>query len=158
MEQRNLLIAIALSIGIMIAFQFVFERLHPPPPPTTKPPASEPAATGTAPSTAAPAVQSAPPAGAGAAAHAVEPRDKAIAENPHVKIETPRLHGSIDLVGARLNDLTLATYHETVDPKSPEVALLSPSGTQEPYLAEFGWVAANPVSYTHLTLPTICSV
>src|SRR5262249_24001916 len=63
---------------------------------------------------------------------------------PRVRIETPRLHGSIDLSGARLDDLTLATYHETVDPKSPEVVLLSPPGTQDPYLAEFGWVAASP--------------
>ncbi len=61
-----------------------------------------------------------------------------------MKIETPSLHGSIDLSGARFDDLTLATYHETVGPKSPEVELLSPTGTQEPYLAELGWVAASP--------------
>ena len=29
MEQRNLLIAIVLSVGILIGFQFVFQRLHP---------------------------------------------------------------------------------------------------------------------------------
>ena len=45
---------------------------------------------------------------------------------------TPRLHGSIDLLGARLDDLTLANYHETVDPKSPEVELLSPPGNTGP--------------------------
>ena len=54
------------------------------------------------------------------------------------------MHGSIDLLGAMFDDLTLATYHETVDPKSPEVELLSPPGTLDPYLAEFGWVAATP--------------
>ena len=51
----------------------------------------------------------------------------ALAEQPRVKIDTPRLHGSIDLVGGRLDDLTLATYHEMVDPKSPEVVLLQPT-------------------------------
>jgi len=76
--------------------------------------------------------------------HVVQSRVTALAEQPRVKIDTPRLHGSIDLLGARLDDLTLANYHETVDPKSPEVELLSPPGTQDPYLAEFGWVAGGP--------------
>ncbi len=70
--------------------------------------------------------------------------EAAIAGQPRVKIDTPRLHGSIALTGARFDDLTLAKYHETVDPKSPEVVLLSPPGTANPYLAEFGWVAAEP--------------
>jgi YidC/Oxa1 family membrane protein insertase len=150
MEQRNLLIAIVLSVGILIAFQFGFERLRPPQPPG--PPGGAPV---TAPATSGPATGSAPPAPAAASnpgtnapgaapAHAAETRDAALAEQPRVKIDTPRLHGSIDLLGARLDDLTLANYHETVDPKSPEVVLLSPPGTQDPYLAEFGWVAAGP--------------
>src|SRR5262249_20247049 len=50
----------------------------------------------------------------------------------------------IALVGGRIADLTLATYHETVDPKSPEVVLLWPTGTAEPYFAEFGWVQTAP--------------
>ena len=149
MEQRNLLLAIVLSVGILIAFQFAFERLRPPQPP--------PSSGGTAVTAPATPGQSAPPApttpsrnvpasnvpGA-TSGQAGEPREIAIAEQPRVKIETPRLHGSIDLMGGRFDDLTLATYHETVDPKSPEVVLLSPSGTPEPYLAEFGWVAVTP--------------
>jgi YidC/Oxa1 family membrane protein insertase len=151
MEQRNLLIAIVLSVGILIAFQFAFERLRPP----------QPAPSGggtavTAPATTGPPSQSAPASPAssanspGAAApgaaptHAFETREAALAAQPRVKIATPRLHGSIDLLGARFDDLTLANYHETVDPKSPEVELLSPPGTQDPYLAELGWVAASP--------------
>jgi YidC/Oxa1 family membrane protein insertase len=150
MEQRNLLIAIVLSVGILIAFQFGFERLRPPQPPG--PPGGAPV---TAPATSGPATGSTPPAPAAASnpgtnapgaapARAAETRDAALAEQPRVKIDTPRLHGSIDLLGARLDDLTLANYHETVDPKSPEVVLLSPPGTQDPYLAELGWVAVAP--------------
>jgi YidC/Oxa1 family membrane protein insertase len=146
MEQRNLLIAIVLSVGILIAFQFAFERMRPPQPPGTTGGTSA-----TAPATPGPATQSVSPAPSastnapGAApAHAAETREAALAEQPRVKINTPRLHGSIDLLGARLDDLTLATYHETVDPKSPEVVLLSPPGTEDPYLAEFGWVAVTP--------------
>jgi YidC/Oxa1 family membrane protein insertase len=143
MEQRNLLIAIVVSVGILIGFQFVFERLHPPVPhaptstPTPATPSAAPGATAGAPATNAPGA---------VAASAAEPRAAAIAGQPRLKIDTPLLHGSIALVGARLDDLTLAAYHETVNPTSPEVVLLSPSGTTNPYLAEFGWVAAKPGS------------
>jgi YidC/Oxa1 family membrane protein insertase len=149
MEQRNLLIAIVVSVGILIGFQFVFQRLHPPPVPHVGTSAGAPAAQ-SAPGTSA----GAPPAGAtnatnapGAlAARAAETPAAAVAGQPRVKIDTLQLHGSIALVGARFDDLTLATYHETVNPKSPEVVLLSPPGTANPYFAEFGWVAAKPGS------------
>ena len=59
------------------------------------------------------------------------------------RIDTPRLNGSIELDGARLDDLTLVNYRETIDPKSPEIVLLAPDGTEHPYFAEFGWVAAR---------------
>src|SRR5690348_5592841 len=137
MEQRNLLIAIVLSVGILIAFQFAFERLRPPQPPAQPggTAVTAPATSGATPSTApAPAAATGAAAPGATPAHAVRSRATALAEQPRVKIETPRLHGSIDLVGARLDDLTLANYHETVDPRSPEVELLSPPGTQDPYL------------------------
>src|SRR5271163_4704775 len=143
MEQKNLLIAIVLSVGILIAFQFVFERMRPPQPPGPAPgtPVTAQATPSTTPAAAPGTSTSAPGA---APAQAAATREAAIAEQPRVKIDTPRLHGSIDLDGGRLDDLTLATYHETIDPKSPDVVLLSPSGTENPYLAEFGWVAATP--------------
>jgi YidC/Oxa1 family membrane protein insertase len=145
MEQRNLLIAIVLSVGILIAFQFAFERMRPPQPPGLTPgtPATAPATPSTS-DRPAPTQGVATNAPGAAPALAAETREAAIAEQPRVKIDTPRLHGSINLVGARLDDLTLANYHETVDPKSPEVVLLAPAGTGNPYLAEFGWVAASP--------------
>jgi YidC/Oxa1 family membrane protein insertase len=146
MEQRNLLIAIVLSVGILITFQFVFERMRP-----AQPPGSTPGTPVTAPATPATGSRSATPAQGAttsvpgvAPTQAAETREAAITEQPRVKIDTPRLHGSINLLGARLDDLTLADYRETVEPKSPEVVLLSPAGTENPYLAEFGWVAASP--------------
>jgi YidC/Oxa1 family membrane protein insertase len=134
MDQKNLLLAIVLSVGILIAFQFFAQKLAPPPPV----PAPSPATTATSP---------APPA-PGAAAPAVTPsapetRAQALAEQPRVKIDTPRLHGSIALIGGRIDDLALAAYHETIDPNSPEVVLLEPSGVKEPYFAQFGWAAAG---------------
>ena len=144
MDQRNLLLAIVLSVGILIGFQFVAAKLNLIP---STPPAPTPS-TQTAPGTPAPGAESpattAPgPAAAGAktAPPAALTREAAIAEEKRIRISTPRLHGSIALKGGRIDDLTLATYHETVDPKSPEVVLLWPTGTKDPYFAEFGWVA-----------------
>src|SRR5690348_3480704 len=126
MEQRNLLLAIVLSVGILIGFQFLFEKVMPP-----KPPPPAPVATQPAPATAntqAGAVAPAPATTPGAAeTPKVETREAALSEQPRIKISTPRLHGSINLVGGRIDDLTLATYHDTVDPKSPEVVLLWPA-------------------------------
>src|SRR5665213_4450439 len=73
---------------------------------------------------------------------AVVERDTAIAAGPRVKIDTPKLSGSISLKGARIDDLSLVQFRETVDPASPAIVLYSPSGTAEPYYAEFGWVPA----------------
>ena len=70
-------------------------------------------------------------------------RDTAIAAAPRVKIDTPRVTGSISLKGARIDDLSLVQFRDTVDPPSPAIVLFSPSGTANPYYAEFGWVAAS---------------
>jgi YidC/Oxa1 family membrane protein insertase len=72
----------------------------------------------------------------------VLPREDAIAASPRVKIDTPRLSGSIALKGARIDDLALVQYRDTVDPTSPAIVLFSPSNTASPYYAEFGWVGA----------------
>jgi YidC/Oxa1 family membrane protein insertase len=69
-------------------------------------------------------------------------REAALAASPRVKIETPSLSGSINLKGARIDDLALVKYRETVDPKSPAIILLSPSGTGDPFYAQFGWTGA----------------
>lgn len=63
-----------------------------------------------------------------------------------MKIETPRIAGSISLKGGRIDDVALVQFRETVDPKSPPIILYSPSGTAEPYYAEFGWVPATGVT------------
>ena len=77
------------------------------------------------------------------AAAAIVSRDAAIAATPRIKIETPRLIGSISLRGARLDDISLVQFRDTVDPASPAIVLYSPSNTASPYYAEFGWVPAS---------------
>src|SRR5262249_52908888 len=56
--------------------------------------------------------------------------------------ETPSVIGSISLKGARIDDLSLVKFRETVDPNSPPIVLFSPSNTADPYYAQFGWVPA----------------
>src|SRR5947207_15387193 len=117
MEQRNLLLAIVLSVGILIGFQYLFRKLRPPPPPTPAvttqtAPAPGTAPTGTAPGTVAPStVPGATPSPGAAAASTSETREQALAEQPRVKIDAPRLHGSVTLTGGRIDDLTSANYH-----------------------------------------------
>ncbi|MGL4288796.1 MAG: membrane protein insertase YidC, partial [Phreatobacter sp.] len=119
--------------------------------------AQQPAATQPAPG-ATPAPGAAPvpgsataPAAPGTVAPAAvvsQTREQVIAATPRVAIETPRLIGSINLVGARIDDLVLATYRETVEKSSANVILLSPQGSpidplnhRQPFYAEFGFVA-----------------
>ncbi|MFZ0422965.1 MAG: membrane protein insertase YidC [Xanthobacteraceae bacterium] len=77
-------------------------------------------------------------------------REGVIGATPRIAIETPRLGGSIDLKGGRIDDLTLTQYRETIDPDSPPIVLFSPSGAPDAYYAEFGWV---PASGTTAALP-----
>src|SRR5258708_24025486 len=67
-------------------------------------------------------------------------RETVLAAGPRIAVETPLLKGSIALKGARIDDIALNRYRETVDPKSPAIVLLSPAGTEHPFYAEFGWV------------------
>lgn len=62
---------------------------------------------------------------------------------PRIKINTPNLHGSISLVGARFDDLTLANYREALEPESPEVKLLNRASANDAYFAELGVLGQN---------------
>jgi YidC/Oxa1 family membrane protein insertase len=72
-------------------------------------------------------------------------RAAALAASPRVAIDTDSIQGSIDLKGARIDDIALVKFRETVDPKSPPIVLLSPSGSPEPFYAEFGWTGSANV-------------
>jgi YidC/Oxa1 family membrane protein insertase len=72
---------------------------------------------------------------------AVRDRRVVLAESPRVQIETPTLRGSINLRGARIDDLVLVGYKETVARNSDPIRLLSPAGAPQAYFAGFGWRA-----------------
>ncbi len=152
-DNRNTILAVILSGLVLIAWQYFYNvpqmekqraaqqaqseltKSAPKAGSSATPSTTPQTGTGPAPAANAPAQPTATTA-------AVISRDAAIAETPRVKIDTPTLAGSISLKGARLDDLSLVQFRETVDPSSPAIVLYSPSGTEEPYYAEFGWVAA----------------
>ena len=82
-------------------------------------------------------------------------REEALAASARIPVETPRIKGSIALMGGRIDDVSLTKYHETVDPSSPAIILLSPSGSPDPFYAEFGWL---PAANATAKLPTSTTV
>lgn len=136
-EQRNVILAVILSIAILLGYQFFFMKPAPQQPAV---PPQQPAVSDSAAPTA--------PAGVSAGVETAAPqtfrtRGEVVAEGDRVKINTPRLEGSIALVGGRIDDLTLPTYKETEAPDSPAVTLLSPSGAPKPYFVELGWSTSD---------------
>lgn len=145
-DQRNLFLAIVLSLAILLGFQFVF----PPEPPLDVPQSSEQTAgqpagqAGTAPTPAPGAgtdsiIPTIPGAPVIPGVTAAQSRGELLAATPRISIETPKLSGSISLTGGRLDDLVLTELRETLEEGSPNIVLLSPFGTATPYYAEFGW-------------------
>ncbi len=139
MDNKNLVLAIVLSLAIILAFQWLAPApKRPIPPPQNAQTAVKEQQLG-----AAPATGSLPVGPDGVPADKLT-RDDVLKASPRLQIMTPRLRGSIALKGARLDDLTLVAYHETVDPSSPAIVLLSPSGAPHAYLAETGWITSQP--------------
>ncbi|MFC7552055.1 membrane protein insertase YidC [Pseudoroseomonas wenyumeiae] len=93
----------------------------------------------TTPGANAPAVTPASPGSADAAQAAATNRPAP----ERLKIDSPRLAGSLNLRGARLDDLVLKDYHETTDKLSPNVRLFAPRDEANPYYAQWGWSAAD---------------
>lgn len=79
--------------------------------------------------------------------------DDIVNESDHIAVKTPSLSGSIRLKGARFDNLSLIKYRETLEADSPFIRLFSPSGTEYPYFAEFGWTSNDS-----LELPTAQTV
>ena len=68
---------------------------------------------------------------------------KALTTTPRIIINSDRISGSISLVGARIDDMILKNYRETIEPESKNISLLLPFGSFKPYYAEFGWLSRD---------------
>jgi YidC/Oxa1 family membrane protein insertase len=81
--------------------------------------------------------------GSAAPAAFVADRAQALGTAARVPIQTPKLKGSLSLQGARIDDLYLTDYKETLDKNSTPVELFRPQGMEHAYFAQFGWSGPN---------------
>ncbi len=150
-DNRNTILAIVLSLIVLLGWQYFVAK---PQLEQQRQIAEQQAAeqSQTVTGDAAPQTPTAAPGGAGGTASvpgsatpasAAMSREAAIAASDRVIIDTPRVSGSINLTGGRIDDLRLKDYRETVDPSSPTIILFSPKGAPKPYYADFG-VTADP--------------
>jgi YidC/Oxa1 family membrane protein insertase len=155
-DTRNLLLAIALSILVMVGWQYfyagpLYQREHQAQMQANTPPAAseaQPNATAAAPG--APRPATAVPPGAAPATTAPETVSAVLAASPRVSIDTPSIGGSIDLKGGKIDDIILKDYRETIDPKSANIRLFSPPGAPDAYWAETGFVGQGGIKTPNL--------
>jgi len=75
----------------------------------------------------------------------VEKKKKTFKKVPRVKILNKELIGSISLIGARIDDLTLVNYRKTLDPESDQIRFLKKINGEQPFFAQFGWSSPDDV-------------
>jgi YidC/Oxa1 family membrane protein insertase len=128
-QNKNLILATALSFAVILVWFLLF-------------PPEDPNVDTGAPASAdltAPATPAAEPAQPTQTAQSENTPEAPTVDAPRAQIDTPRLSGSISLLGGRIDDLALKDYRETLAPDSPNVTLLKPVGKPEAYYTIFGW-------------------
>jgi YidC/Oxa1 family membrane protein insertase len=130
-DRRNIILAVVLTGLILFGWPYIAAYFFP------TPPAAEAA-------TAAPAQTKGAATESGEIAASASPSrtvllPTALATSARVLVETPKLKGSINLEGARVDDLVLTTHRQALPKNSPPVRLFAPSGTADAYFARFGW-------------------
>ena len=128
-NQRNLIIAVVLSAILLFGFDFVMRTYYPEPEEAPANMASR---------------EDAPVARVDGEitpdAPVVRDLDTELATTGRVAIDAPEIAGSINPVGARVDDITLKTHRQTVEEGSGPIRLFAPGGTDIQQFAQFGWV------------------
>ena len=150
-DQKNMLIAIGLSLAILLGFQFFYEF-----PKMEKERerqaeiAAQEAADNPVPKTQSNQNTDIQAPGGGASVPSVQAsvataaqRAEALASSPRINIDTPTVYGSISLEGGRIDDLVLKNYGQDVGEDAERIHLLHPVGAPKSYYAEFGWVGSS---------------
>ncbi len=147
MDQKNMIIAIVLSMAIIFGFQYFYEvprqkealesaeQLAASQESSAPQPGAQPTAGG----------EAAPAPGTAGETTAVtgQSLDELITADPRLEIKSKKVSGSIRLRGGRIDDLVLNEYHETLDESSPTIRLLHPAGGGKGYFADMGWSSAD---------------
>ncbi|MAH83918.1 MAG: membrane protein insertase YidC [Rhodospirillaceae bacterium TMED8] len=165
-ENRNLILAVIISVGILMASEFYFKSQQLPPSledtekaeqlaDATSPRAPTDPSRGVSeniPLPSKPNGQSIAQAsnsqpqlptrlsGALDGVNFPENREATLSKTPRIDIITPRLRGSISLKGGIIDDLLLLDYRETLSKESSNIEIFNPKGAVNAYYAQFGWV------------------
>ncbi len=141
MDTKRLILAVALSVAILLVFELIMPKQNQH---TVLQQAAQ--STRTTPAAQAPA----PVVDTSSSGHSPEAVPAPQASDMRLPIEATRVKGSIDLTGAKLDDLVLRNYRETIKPNSPLVRVLEPGSDPQPNTVQFGWSAAPD---SHVKLP-----
>ena len=150
-DQRNLILAIVLSLSILLGFEFLYNS-----PRLQKEAARQQAIEQSLPKssgeTGVPSTSGVPtprlqgdsgtPTIRPQVNNAAE-RAKQLEQSPRITIESPKLSGTLAITGGQLDDIVLNAYRESVEPGSENITMLSPVGAAHPYYVKFGWTASD---------------
>ena len=125
-EQKNLFLAIGISVAIIVVFQLLFPQQPVVPPTSTN------------------GIEEIQPATSiddnqVISRTIIKSKEDIIVLSDRVNIQNPLLSGSINLTGAIMDDLSLLKYKESLNDDSKNINLFSPEETSNPYYIEFGW-------------------
>lgn len=134
-DRRNLIVAILLTGLILFGWPYIASTFFPTPTAVTSK-----SSAGDVPSGAATADT---PIGTAAAPAKTVALGEALKGSGRVLIETPKLKGSVNLEGAKIDDLLLLAHRVELAKKSPPIRLFAPSGTRQAYFARFGWTGTG---------------
>ena len=137
-EQKNLYLAIGISIAIIIFFQILLPTQPIQPPTLEQNETLEPATSID-----------------GQTSQLVEEiksRDDVINTTKRVSFKNSSIQGSINLNGAIIDDLILSKYKTSLESNSDNIQLLLPDGTSNPYYIETGW---KELKGTNIDLPNL---
>ncbi len=137
-EQKNLYLAIGISIAIIIFFQILLPTQPIQSPPLEENEILEPA--------------SSIDEQSNKLVEEIQPREDVINKTKRVSFKNSSLTGSINLKGAIIDDLILSKYKTSLNPESDNIHLLLPDGTTNPYYIETGW---KELKNTNIDLPNI---
>jgi len=125
-EQKNLFLAIGLSVAIIVVFQLLFPQQSVMPPTSTND------------------IEEIQPATSiddnqVVSRTIIKSKEEIIVLSDRVNIKNSSLSGSINLTGGIMDDLVLLKYKESLNDDSKNINLFSPEETTNPYYIEFGW-------------------
>ena len=137
-EQRNLYLAIGISIAIIIFFQILLPTQPIQSPSLEENETLEPATSIDEQNK--------------KTVETIKSREDVLSTTKRISFKNSSVEGSINLKGAIIDDLILSKYKTSLEPGSKNIQLLLPDGTANPYYIETGW---KELKNTNIDLPNL---